>query len=64
MMAFANCQSPEKLVVDNNICGAALRFIKGVDVLPHAGEWVGCVLVIESGFKSPYGQGGQQHTQN
>ena len=30
MMAFANCQSPEKLVVDNNICGAALRFINGV----------------------------------
>ena len=30
MMAFANCQSPEKLVVDNNICGTALRFIKGV----------------------------------
>jgi trimethylamine--corrinoid protein Co-methyltransferase len=29
-MAFANCQSPEKLVVDNNICGTALRFIKGV----------------------------------
>lgn len=30
MMAFANCQSLEKLVIDNNICGMALRLIQGI----------------------------------
>lgn len=30
MLAFANCQSLEKLVIDNNICGMALRFLKGI----------------------------------
>lgn len=30
MMAFANCQSYEKLVIDNNICGAAKRLVKGI----------------------------------
>jgi trimethylamine--corrinoid protein Co-methyltransferase len=30
MMAFANCQSMEKLVFDNNICGMALRFAQGI----------------------------------
>ena len=29
-MAFANCQSFEKLVIDNNICGMAMRFKKGI----------------------------------
>jgi trimethylamine--corrinoid protein Co-methyltransferase len=31
MMAFANCQCYEKLVIDNNICGAALRLVGGVE---------------------------------
>lgn len=31
MLAFANCQSYEKLVIDNNICGMALRLIRGVE---------------------------------
>ena len=35
MMAFANCQSLEKLVIDNNICGMAQRFIKGVECSPE-----------------------------
>lgn len=30
MMGFANCQSFEKLVIDNNICGMAFRFIEGI----------------------------------
>jgi trimethylamine--corrinoid protein Co-methyltransferase len=30
MLAFANCQSYEKLVIDNNICGMALRLVEGV----------------------------------
>lgn len=35
MMAHANCQSPEKLVVDNNICGNAKRLIKGIETSPE-----------------------------
>ena len=35
MMAFANCQSLEKLVIDNNICGMARRFIEGVACSPE-----------------------------
>jgi trimethylamine--corrinoid protein Co-methyltransferase len=31
MLAFANCQSYEKLVIDNNICGTALRMLRGVE---------------------------------
>jgi trimethylamine--corrinoid protein Co-methyltransferase len=31
MMGFANCQSFEKLVIDNNICGMALRLVKGIE---------------------------------
>jgi trimethylamine--corrinoid protein Co-methyltransferase len=31
MMAFANCQSYEKLVIDNNICGMALRLVGGIE---------------------------------
>lgn len=31
MMGFANCQSFEKLVIDNNICGMAQRLVKGVN---------------------------------
>jgi len=31
MMGYANCQSFEKLVVDNNICGMALRLVGGIE---------------------------------
>mgnify|MGYP006283191787 CR=1 FL=1 len=31
MMGFANCQSLEKLVIDNNICGMAKRLVKGIE---------------------------------
>jgi trimethylamine--corrinoid protein Co-methyltransferase len=30
MMGFANCQSYEKLVIDNNVCGMALRLVEGI----------------------------------
>jgi len=32
MLGFENCQSFEKLVVDNEICGMALRMMKNIDV--------------------------------
>ncbi|MEM3699675.1 MAG: trimethylamine methyltransferase family protein [Candidatus Bathyarchaeia archaeon] len=32
MLDFENCQSLEKLVIDNEICGMALRLAKGVNV--------------------------------
>ena len=32
MLNFANCQSFEKLVIDNNICGMAKRMVKGIEV--------------------------------
>ena len=32
MLAFENCQSLEKLVIDNEICGMALRLTRGIDV--------------------------------
>jgi trimethylamine--corrinoid protein Co-methyltransferase len=32
MMEFENCQSIEKLVIDNEICGMALRIAKGFEV--------------------------------
>jgi len=32
MIDFESCQSMEKLVIDNEICGMALRLIKGIDV--------------------------------
>jgi trimethylamine--corrinoid protein Co-methyltransferase len=31
MMGYANCQSFEKLVIDNNICGMALRLVGGIE---------------------------------
>ncbi len=30
MLMFENCQSLEKLVIDNEICGMALRFVEGI----------------------------------
>ena len=32
MLNFESCQSLEKLVIDNEICGMAQRFIKGIEV--------------------------------
>jgi len=32
MLAFENCQSFEKLVIDNEICGMALRLARDIDV--------------------------------
>jgi trimethylamine--corrinoid protein Co-methyltransferase len=32
MLDFENCQSFEKLVIDDTICGMALRLVKGIDV--------------------------------
>lgn len=32
MLDFENCQSFEKLVIDDTICGMALRLIRGIDV--------------------------------
>ncbi len=32
MLAHLNCQSLEKLVIDNEICGTAFRLIKGFDI--------------------------------
>ena len=31
MLDFESCQSPEKLVLDNEICGMAFRLIKGIE---------------------------------
>lgn len=36
MMAFENCQSAEKLVIDNEICGMAKRLLEGIK--PRNGE--------------------------
>ena len=32
MLAQLNCQSLEKLVIDNELCGSAYRFAKGIDI--------------------------------
>ncbi|MCD6164210.1 MAG: trimethylamine methyltransferase family protein, partial [Candidatus Odinarchaeota archaeon] len=32
MLSFENCQSFEKLVIDNEICGYALRLVRGIQV--------------------------------
>lgn len=32
MLIFENCQSLEKLVIDNEICGMALRLVEGINV--------------------------------
>jgi trimethylamine--corrinoid protein Co-methyltransferase len=35
MLIFENCQSLEKLVIDNDICGMALRLVEGIKVSPE-----------------------------
>jgi len=34
MLIFENCQSLEKLVIDNDICGMALRLVEGISAKP------------------------------
>jgi trimethylamine--corrinoid protein Co-methyltransferase len=46
MMAFANCQSFEKLVIDNNICGMAMRFKKGIQC---SGDTIGLDIIKAQG---------------
>jgi trimethylamine--corrinoid protein Co-methyltransferase len=36
MLACENCQSLEKLVIDNDLCGAAYRLLEGVDIEEEA----------------------------
>ena len=36
MMDFESCQSLEKLVIDNEICGYALRIAKGINIMEEA----------------------------
>jgi trimethylamine--corrinoid protein Co-methyltransferase len=36
MLVFENCQSLEKLVIDNEICGMALRLADGITVTPDS----------------------------
>ncbi|MBW1816794.1 MAG: trimethylamine methyltransferase family protein, partial [Deltaproteobacteria bacterium] len=58
MMAFANCQSYEKLVVDNNICGMALRFVKGIECSP---ETIALDIIKQAG-RSAKGHMSSDHT--
>lgn len=46
MLAFANCQSYEKLVIDNNICGMALRLVRGIECNK---ETIGLDIIKEAG---------------
>jgi trimethylamine--corrinoid protein Co-methyltransferase len=36
MLDFENCQSLEKLVLDDEICSSALRLVRGVDITESA----------------------------
>jgi trimethylamine--corrinoid protein Co-methyltransferase len=38
MMDFESCQSLEKLVIDNEICGMALRLVKGIELRDNFSE--------------------------
>jgi trimethylamine--corrinoid protein Co-methyltransferase len=46
MLAFANCQSYEKLVIDNNICGMALRLARGIEC---SEETIGLNVIKDAG---------------
>ncbi len=57
MLAFLNCQSLEKLVIDNELCGSALRLLRGVN-LEDIGDIVDLI-----GAVGPTGNYlGQKHT--
>jgi trimethylamine--corrinoid protein Co-methyltransferase len=49
MMAFANCQSYEKLVIDNNVCGMALRLVGGIEC---SEETIGLDVIIAAGRRA------------
>jgi trimethylamine--corrinoid protein Co-methyltransferase len=49
MMAFANCQSYEKLVIDNNVCGMALRLVGGIECNE---ETIGLDLIKAAGRRA------------
>lgn len=46
MLFYANCQSMEKLVIDNNICGMARRLAKGIQVGP---DQIAQEMIVELG---------------
>ena len=52
MLNFANCQSFEKLVIDNNICGMAKRMVRGIEVNDET-------MALEEYFR--VGRGGNSH---
>jgi trimethylamine--corrinoid protein Co-methyltransferase len=60
MMAFANCQSFEKLVIDNNVCGMALRLVGGIECND---ETIGLDLIKAAG-RGAQGHLSSQHTMN
>jgi trimethylamine--corrinoid protein Co-methyltransferase len=49
MMAFANCQSYEKLVIDNNVCGMALHLTEGIEC---SDETIGLDLIKATGRRA------------
>jgi len=58
MMSFANCQSLEKLAIDNNICGMALRLIRGIE----CNEETIALDVIKSAGRGAQGHLSSNHT--
>jgi trimethylamine--corrinoid protein Co-methyltransferase len=58
MMAFANCQSYEKLVIDNNVCGMALRLVDGIECNE---ETIG-LGVIKAAGRNAQGHLSSRHT--
>jgi trimethylamine--corrinoid protein Co-methyltransferase len=57
MLAHLNCQSLEKLVIDNEICGSAYRIIKGIDF-----EDLNAVSGLLNAVKPGGNYLGQKHT--
>jgi trimethylamine--corrinoid protein Co-methyltransferase len=49
MMAFAYCQSYEKLVIDNNVCGMALHLTEGIEC---SDETIGLDLIKATGRRA------------
>jgi trimethylamine--corrinoid protein Co-methyltransferase len=49
MMAFANCQSYEKLVIDNNVCGMALHLTEGIEC---SDETIGLDIIKVTGRRA------------
>jgi len=49
MMAFVNCQSYEKLVIDNNVCGMALRLVGGIVC---SEETIGLDVIMAAGRRA------------